>query len=72
VIEEYKSCVMQHDLVLDVDNEETEFLVAVRFRQHDVFELFICALSRLVVESLLSALFCEVIKTRTNQFNDDS
>ena len=40
VIEEYGSCVMQHDPVLDADGEETEISVAVRVRQYDVFELF--------------------------------
>ena len=50
--------------MLDAEDEETEVSAAVRFRQYDAFELFDRTLSRLVVESLLSASFREVIKTR--------
>ena len=64
VIEEYKSCVMQHDPVLEANGDETQISIAVQIRQYDVYELFDRALSRLVVESLLSASFREVIKTR--------
>ena len=64
VIEEYESCVAQHNPVLDANDEETEILATVRFRQYDVFELFDRALSRLLVESFLSASFREVMKTR--------
>jgi len=45
VIEEYKSCVVQHDPVLDADVEEIEISAAVWFRQYDVFELFDLAFS---------------------------
>ena len=40
VIEEYESCVMQHDPVLEANGDETVILVAVRIRQYDVYELF--------------------------------
>ena len=41
VIEEYESCVVQHDPVLNANNDETDASVSVQLRQHDVYELFI-------------------------------
>ena len=70
MIEECEFCVVQHDPVLDTNDEEIVILVTVQFRQYDVFELFDRALSRLVDESLLSALFREVIKTRFSHYKN--
>eukprot|EP00979_Chaetoceros_neogracilis_P007259 scaffold1521_cov271-Chaetoceros_neogracile.AAC.67 len=63
VLTEYNSRVIQNDPVVDaVSLIETDVSIAACFRQYDVFELFDQALSRLVVESLLSTSFREVIK----------
>ena len=70
VIEEYESCIVQRDPVLEANGDETKISVAVRIRQYDVYELFDRALSSLLVESLLSALFREVIKTRYSHYEN--
>ena len=70
VIEEYESRILQHDPVLEANGDETKISVAVRIRQYDVYKLFDQALSRLVVESLLSASFREVIKTQFSHYEN--
>ena len=68
VISEYKSRSIQLTPVFDSNNVEIPTSIAVKLRAYDTYELYGIALSRLVVEVLISPLFRETINTHFSHY----
>ena len=64
IIKEYESRLINPNPVIKYNNCETKESIQAQFRAYLAYKIFDRALSRLVIEYLVSPSFCEVIKTR--------
>ena len=69
IIAEHDSRLQSPAAIFDASNVETPESTTARFRTYNEYERYNVALSRLVVEALISPSFRETIKTRFSHYD---